>query len=189
MGDVDGARDTERRQVYCAEDLCAEGTVFARSRSIGYLQDVVDQLIASPWWIAHVGVEPVSVRVNRSDRRSLYSHDRRLISLSPRSLDLNTLCHELAHAAAFDSGVAGPAHGPRFRSLHVIIRRAILGPECADDLAQVYAQFGLSAPSLDDFPEDPETSVLDSSVYNNVVVVGRPAGQREIQNRGAPIAL
>lgn len=182
-------RDNERRQVYCAEDLCAEGTVFVQPRSIEYLQNLVDQLIASPWWTAHLRAEPVSVRENRSGRRSFYSHDRRLISLSPRSLDLNTLCHELAHVAAFDLGVLGPAHGPGFRSLHVLIRRVTLGAQCADDLAEVYAQFGLSVTSAPDLPENPDHSVLDRSMYNHVVVVGRPSDQREIPTYGAPVAL
>jgi hypothetical protein len=71
----------------------------------------------------------------------------------------------------------------------VLIRRVILGSQCAEDLAQVYEQFGLSVPSHSDFPEDPERPLLDGSVYSHVVIVGRPSEGPAIPSQRPPIAL
>ncbi|MBT8241031.1 MAG: SprT-like domain-containing protein, partial [Acidimicrobiia bacterium] len=168
-------RDSDRRQVYAAEELSAEQTVLVTAQSVDYLQDTADQLFGSSWWASNFCADPVAVIRNRSNQRSFYDPDRRLISLSPRSVDVGTLCHELAHTAAFDRGFDGAVHGPRFRTLHVVVRAAVLGSVCAHDLRIVYNQFGLSVPTYRDVPDAPADPILPRSLYERTVVVGRPS--------------
>ncbi len=169
------SRDVDRRQVYAAEDLSAQHTVLAMPQPIRYLQDTANRLVASQWWTTNFGSDAVTVVPNRSSQRSFYSPDRRLISLSLRSVDLSTLCHELAHAAAFDRGLNGAIHGPRFRSLNVSVHAAMLGHVSAEDLLDVYHQFGLATANLQDVSDAPAVPVLDRSLYERTEVRGQPA--------------
>jgi hypothetical protein len=182
-------RDRDRRQVYAAEELAAEQTILVAEQSVEYLQETADQLLGSSWWTSNFGADPVAVMLNRSNQRSFYDPDRRLVSLSPVSADLGTLCHELAHTAAFDHGSDGAVHGSRFRSLHVAVRAAVLGSPCAEDLRAVYGQFNLAVPTIRDLHHAPDDPILPGTLYERTVVVGRPSAGSSSASAHGPIAL
>lgn len=183
------ARDNDRSQVYAAEDLSAELTILAEPRPIEELQQVALDLCASPWWGHNFDSVPVRVAQNRSDQQSYFTAATRTISLSPIAQDLNTLIHELAHAACFDLGEAGPIHGPRFRGVHVRVRAAVTGARSGADLHELYQQFGLGVdPGLDLVPID-QPPILSTQLYESVRVVGRPdPNGKPVPHRGS-IAL
>jgi len=80
-----------------------------------------------------------------------------------------------------------PYHGRRFRTLHVQVRAALLGEQCAADLLAVYRQFGLGT----DRPDQavPSAPVLPADFYLREQIVGRPSVGRPSEARGGPIAL
>lgn len=190
-------RDSERTQVYAAEDLSAENTVLVALQPLAALQSVVVELLGSRWWRRGCGATPqaIDVAVNRSMQRSLWLPSRRRISLSPLSMDLNTLCHELAHAAAEDFGVpaeAAPVHGRNFREMHVGVRHGVMGRRCGDDLAEVYRQFGLGI----SVSNDRETAAWTDSVFaaeqyaaDAILEIGRKPNFQPVTKTRGPIAL
>ncbi|NNF56180.1 MAG: hypothetical protein HKN03_17265 [Acidimicrobiales bacterium] len=193
-------RDSDRRQVYFAEDLSAENTILVLNRSLELLQSVVERVLDSRWWRTNSVGDPAAVGVwmNRSALRSCWQAETRRISLSPNGVDLSTLCHELAHAAVTDFALPGgppqPNHGPHFRTLHVAVRHLVLGKQCGDDLAEVYHQFGLASGLVTPAPAGPppwSAPVLSPSIYEaawltepGVLVAGR-----EPRNATGAIAL
>ncbi len=182
-------RDSHKSQVYAAEDLSAELTVLVEPQPIEQLQGVVDDLCASPWWVRHFDSRPIRVHTNRSAQRSYFNPTQRCISLSPVAHDLNTLLHELAHAACADLGRTGPVHGPEFRAVHVLIRTAVTGQQSGDDLRKVYEQFGLGAGQLSDLDEPSQAPILGGAPYLAERIVGRPGFASKATAHKGPIAL
>lgn len=193
-------RDSDRRQVYSAEDLSVENTILVRDRTLELLQSVVDGVLDSLWWRTNSVVDPaaIGVSLNRSALRSCWQPCARRISLSPNGVDLSTLCHELAHAAVTDfappDGPLQPDHGPHFRTLHVAIRHVVLGKQCGDDLAEVYHQFGLASGLFTSAPAAPppwSAPVLVPSIYEAewLTEPGAPVVAREPRNATGAIAL
>ncbi len=179
-------RDHERQQVYTAEDLSGEHTVLVDPREIVELRQILGQLQAQPWWTGNFSAEPITLVANRSTQQSSFDPVQRRISLSPAATDLNTLAHEVTHAAVHDRNYREAPHGPRFRALHVMVRAAILGPESGVDLAEQYRRFGLALGRLPGV-ETPGESVFNEAVYRNQHIAGWP-GMNTPAHRG-PIAL
>lgn len=169
-------RDRHRRQVYVAEELAAENTVLDNHHDAHWLAALVGDVVVSPWWAAAGGHDRVDVVVNRSAQRSYWDPQRRRLSLSPRATTVATVTHELAHALVTDTGPMWRSpHGSEFRGAHVLIRRLVLGYRCAMDLAEVYRQFGLAVDTTPWVPQEvPARSILDSSWYDGLTIVGRP---------------
>ncbi|NNE95757.1 MAG: hypothetical protein HKN24_06980 [Acidimicrobiales bacterium] len=180
-------RDEQRRQVYAAEDLAGEGTALSEPRTVEFLTRSTEALCRGRWWRVDLGCGAVDIALNRSEQRSYFSPLTRVISLSPQACDLGTLTHELAHAAAFDTDGYEPLHGPHFRTLHVQVRRAMLGTRCAADLLAVYRQFGLATMNAQSVV--PSGSVLPTELYLQERIAGRPPGHHTSRRPGPPIAL
>jgi hypothetical protein len=71
--------------------------------------------------------------------------------------------------------------------MHVRVRAAVTGERSGRDLAEVYAQFGLTVATDLPVSPGPEQPMLDAALYSAERIVGRP---RHVQPRSrGPIAL
>ncbi len=185
-------RDRHRLATYQAEDDAFLGTPMAEPVEFGQASRLIHDVIAHPWWQRRgCDSRPVTVGLGRSATTSWYRAADRHVQLSPNSLKLCTLTHELAHAGDESAGEA--SHGPTFRRLHIDVVALVAGRLPASQLEESYRSVGL--PIGAPHPLSPlahAVTILDPRPFNeerSTLILGRPATSTSADRSAGPIAL
>jgi len=134
-------RDSERQRVYDAEDAAFVETSYAERQGERGCRWLVGHVVATPWWAAAVGVQPVlkAARADSARSTTVLAAGRAEVRVGPGMDQAHVLSHELAHLVASPSA----GHGPRFRAAHLDVATILLGAHGAVRLADSYARAGL----------------------------------------------
>lgn len=144
------SRDRGRAALYAAELAAFDGTSYESIVTIGELQAMTRQVVASPWW-PHGDVPVVAARSDAgSSSTRQRGNDRPVIRLARPQMTPATVVHELAHVLA---GVVH-GHGARFRRAYLDLAGFLWGDEPATWLEQAYRAMGLE-PGTRAWPEPP----------------------------------
>lgn len=145
--------DSDRAQVYAAENAAFEGTGYEVTVAFERLVGLAGRLFESSWW----PIGAVAVRPARSDASSSTTRwaagEVPVVRLAAPQLTMATLAHELGHA------LAGRHHGHDavFRRAHVDVSTTLLGYEPGEWLVEAYRLHGLGI-GCRSWPEPPRTT-------------------------------